>query len=172
MVISLGMAISLFIGIRHVQAGSLTLGEFLLVMAYLTQLSGPLETVTKKVAELQSSLASAERAFALLAQPTGVPDRAQCPTAGDSSFAIASGSRVGVVGSTGAGKTTLLNLLTRFYDPHKRAEFCSTASICATIAYRTSGDSLLSCCRSRSSSPPASQRTSVTVDRTVRSTTS
>ncbi|MBD0305073.1 MAG: ABC transporter ATP-binding protein [Nitrospiraceae bacterium] len=140
MVISLGMAIALFIGIRHVQAGSLTLGEFLLVMAYLTQLSGPLETVTKKVAELQSSLASAERAFALLAQPTGVPDRlnarrlvramgavvfdrvsfaytAERKVLHDSSFAIAPGSRVGVVGSTGAGKTTLLNLLTRFYDP-------------------------------------------------------
>jgi ABC-type multidrug transport system fused ATPase/permease subunit len=35
----------------------------------------------------------------------------------DISFAVAPGTRLGVVGKTGAGKTTLLSLITRFYDP-------------------------------------------------------
>jgi ATP-binding cassette subfamily B protein len=140
MVITLGTATALLVGVRHVQAGSLTLGELLLVMAYLSQLTGPLETLTKKVAELQSCLASAERAFAFLAtQPNVIEKTHARPLARalghvafdrvsfaydgvrvvlrETSFMVRPGTRVGIVGRTGAGKTTLLNLLTRFYDP-------------------------------------------------------
>ena len=39
--IALGTAAVLFVGVRHVQTGALTLGELLLVMAYLTQLYAP-----------------------------------------------------------------------------------------------------------------------------------
>jgi ATP-binding cassette subfamily B protein len=64
--IALGTAAVLFIGVRHVQAGVLTLGELLMVMAYLVQLYKPLETISKKITEMQASLASAARAFSLL----------------------------------------------------------------------------------------------------------
>ena len=64
--IAAGTAAVLYIGVRHVQAGALTLGDLLLVMGYLSQLYAPLQTISKKVADLQPSLASAERAFALL----------------------------------------------------------------------------------------------------------
>lgn len=140
LVIACGTAAALFIGVRHVQTGVLTLGEFLLVMAYLSQLYGPLETVTKKVAELQSSLAGVERAFSVLEERPDIVERLDasplCRSAGaisfeqvsfgyhhdrpildEVSFTIARGTRVGIVGTTGAGKTTLLNLLTRLYDP-------------------------------------------------------
>jgi ATP-binding cassette subfamily B protein len=135
-----GSAAVLVIGVQHVQAGHLTLGELLLVMAYLSQLYAPLKTLGKKAAGLQSHLASAERAFALL---DAAPDVAEGPHARplaraagavafrgvsfaygdhrpvlrDVSFEVRPGARVGVVGMTGAGKTTLVNLLTRFYDP-------------------------------------------------------
>ncbi len=139
MVIACGTTAALCIGVRHVEQGLLTLGEFLLVMAYLAQLYGPLETLTKKIAELQSSLAGVERAFAVL---DAQPEPAERPWARplvrarggvvfhDVSFAydgrptlhrvtctIPPGARVAIVGTTGAGKTTLLNLLMRFYDP-------------------------------------------------------
>jgi ATP-binding cassette subfamily B protein len=137
---AVGTAAVLYLGVRHVQEGALTLGEFLIVVTYLTQLYGPLEAVSKKVADLQASLACAERAFALLDQE---PDVAERPGARplaraagavafrhvsfaygpgrrvlhDVSFEIAPGTRVGIAGTTGAGKSTLVGLLNRLYDP-------------------------------------------------------
>ena len=135
-----GTAAALFIGVRHVQAGVLTLGSLLLVMAYLAQLYTPLRTMSRKVADLQASLASAERVFALLDEELEVEQRAGARAlaraAGamafqrvsfaypngpevlhDVSFEVAPGDRVGIAGPTGAGKTTLVSLLMRFYDP-------------------------------------------------------
>jgi ATP-binding cassette, subfamily B, bacterial len=126
--------------VLHVRSGTLTLGELLMVMAYLAQLYGPLATVTKKVAELQSSLASAVRAFSLLDEVPDVAERPDArpisrasgavvfrnvsfayekcrPVLRGISFELSPGARVGIMGATGAGKTTLASLLTRFYDP-------------------------------------------------------
>jgi ATP-binding cassette subfamily B protein len=137
---AVGMAAVLFLGVRHVQAGALTLGQLLLVVAYLAQLYGPLETISKKAADLQASLACAERAFALLDERPDVVERPGArPLARatgavafrdvcfaypggprvlhDVSFAVELGARVGIAGATGAGKTTLMSLLNRLFDP-------------------------------------------------------
>lgn len=137
---SIGTAIVLFIGVQHVQGGKLTLGELLMVMAYLAQIYGPLETATKKVAELQAALASTERALALLDEPCETLEHPHAraltrargavafqnvsfgyeagrPVLRHSTFEVAPGTRVGIIGATGAGKTTLIHLLTRMYDP-------------------------------------------------------
>lgn len=136
----IGTAAVLYIGVRHVKSGSLTVGELIIVMNYLLQLYGPLETISEKVADLQSGLASAERAFALFDESPEVEDPAhgrrlaRCrgavefrdvsfayddsrPVLRDVSFAIEPGTRLGIAGPTGAGKTTLVSLVTRFYDP-------------------------------------------------------
>jgi ATP-binding cassette subfamily B protein len=136
----LGTAAVLFIGVRHVQSGSLTLGELLLVMGYLSQLYSPLKTISRKVASIQSHLASAERAFSVLDEAPDVFERQNARSltraAGavsfqgvsftyngaqlvldDLSFEIPAGTRLGIAGETGVGKTTIANLLTRFYDP-------------------------------------------------------
>ena len=135
-----GTAASLYIGVRHVRSGWLTVGSLLVVMAYIAQLYQPLQALTNKTSDLQSWMTSMERCFALMDY---VPEIAENPSAralsrargefafrdvtfeyGDSgrgihgiSFRIPPGSRVGIVGTTGAGKTTLLNLIMRFYDP-------------------------------------------------------
>jgi len=135
-----GSAAVLFVGAGHVRAGTLTLGDLLLVMGYLAQLYDPLKTISKRIASLQSHLASAERAFALLDEAPDVeekPDARRLERARgaiqlcdvgfgydggprvlrDVCFDLPAGARVGIVGKTGAGKTTLLRLLLRFYDP-------------------------------------------------------
>src|SRR5437773_4617817 len=140
LVTAVGTATVLIIGVRHVQAGSLTLGDLLLVMAYLSQLYGPLQTLSVMVPHLQSSLASAERAFSLLDEVPDVTERQNAwrisravgsvafrkvsfaydsdqPVLQDISFEIRPGTRVVIMGTTGSGKTTLMGLLTRFYDP-------------------------------------------------------
>jgi len=100
--------------------------------------------MSTQVAALQSGLASAERAFALLDEDRDVPERPYArplvraagavefrgigfsyeparPVLGGVTFAVEPGSRVGLAGPTGAGKSTLVGLLTRFYDPDEGA---------------------------------------------------
>ena len=140
MTTTIGSAAVLFIGVRHVQTGVLSLGELLIVMAYLAALYGPLKSISKNIGSLQAHLASAERAFSLLDQTPEVVERPRArslhrasgtvafrdvsfgyveetPVLRNISFEIAAGTRAGIAGRTGAGKTTLMSLLARFYDP-------------------------------------------------------
>jgi ATP-binding cassette subfamily B protein len=110
------------------------------VMSYLGQLLVPLATLSRMTSHLENSLASAERAFALLDQTPDVVEqprpRRLVRAAGRITFEnvsfgytkdrlvlrnisidIPPGTRVGIAGKTGAGKTTFLNLLMRFCDP-------------------------------------------------------
>src|SRR5213596_254912 len=146
MTAAVGTAAVLLIGIGHVLSGVLTLGELLLVMGYLTQLYEPLRTISRKAASLQLHIASAERAFALLDEPSDVEVRPNAqllgrargaiafrnvsfaygkdrPVLHDISFDVEPGTRLGIVGASGAGKSTLISLLTRFYDPTAGAIF-------------------------------------------------
>ena len=135
-----GTALVMFIGIRSVQSGQLTLGELLMVLSYLAQLYNPVKSLSQNVARLQSSLAGAQRAFELLDEYPDVREHPQArplrrvrgalefqevffsydakhPILQRISFSIDAGTRLGIAGHTGAGKTTLINLVTRFYDP-------------------------------------------------------
>ncbi len=140
MIVATGMAMALYIGVQHVLSGRLTLGNFLLVWAYLGQLYGPLQTISSKITTLQGSLASAERALVLLdcdpevvEIPNAKPiDRSRGrvkfdgvsfsydagkPVLTEVSFEVHPDTSVGIVGPSGVGKSTLMNLLLRFYDP-------------------------------------------------------
>lgn len=138
--VAAGTAAVLFLGVIQTKAGHLTTGELLMVISYPAQIYLPLQTMSKKIADLQKALASAGRAFALLDE---LPEVSEKPNAkhlerarGDFAFknvyfayepghdvlrnvnlAISRGSRIGIQGKSGAGKTTFISLLTRFYDP-------------------------------------------------------
>src|SRR5438128_1098910 len=71
----LGTAAVLFIGVRHVVAGVLTVGQLWMALRYLDKLYEPLKTISKKAAGIQSYLASAEPPFALLDEQPEVPER-------------------------------------------------------------------------------------------------
>lgn len=138
--IAVGMAAALLIGARQVLAGAITVGDLLLVMAYMAQLYEPLRNVSSKIPELQGSITSVRRAFSLFDEvpeldesPRGIsPKRIQghfvfrdvCfqyasgpRVLHDLSFEVEAGRRVGIAGPSGSGKTTLVHMLTRFYDP-------------------------------------------------------
>jgi len=142
---ALGTAAVLFIGAKQVESGALTTGQLLLVIAYLAELYAPLKTISGKVAVLQKSMASAERAFEILDEAPEVPEKPNAiPLArargtvefrhvafdydpdrswprppgvlDDVSFVVPAGTSLGISGRTGAGKTTLISLLVRFFD--------------------------------------------------------
>ncbi len=138
--IAIGTAATLLIGVMHVRSGALTLGDLLIVMAYMAQLYEPLRTVSSKIPEFQSWLVSADRAFSLLQEIPEVKNRPDAqalaravgdiefqhvsfayteslPVLNDISFTAPAGTRVGLLGPTGSGKSTLVGLLSRFYDP-------------------------------------------------------
>ena len=140
LVMAAGGAAALIIGVQQVRAGALSLGNLLLVMAYLKDIYKPLRMLSKKTVALESSMASAERAFALLDKLPEVAERKDAHRVSRStgsllfldvsfaydvehvvlhrvSFAAPPGTRVGIRGTTGAGKSSLMSLLMRFYDP-------------------------------------------------------
>ncbi len=137
--VAVGTAAVLYVGGTHVRDGTLTLGDLLLVIGYVAQLFDPLRTMSKKLTDLQSGLASAGRAFALLDELPEVTERPNArqlyralghvtfndigfsykeghPVLSGVSLDVEPGSRVGIQGATGSGKSTLLSLLVRFYD--------------------------------------------------------
>ncbi|HXJ56992.1 MAG TPA: ABC transporter ATP-binding protein [Verrucomicrobiae bacterium] len=145
-IVSLGIATLLFIGLRDIKAGTMTLGDLVLVMGYASQLQGPLKSLSKRAGATQLLLASVERAFALLDEAPDVVERPDArrlgrargamvfrevsfaydkerPVLDSISFEIEPGTCLGLAGTSGAGKTTLVSLLTRFYDPTRGVIF-------------------------------------------------
>jgi len=135
-----GTGAVLYVGIRNVESGALTLGALLVVINYLSRLYEPLKTVTRKVSTIQNALASAQRSYEILDQVPEITDRpgarhierargaveldqvafsydGRHVILEDITLTVPQGCRVGIAGQTGAGKTTLIGLLMRFYDP-------------------------------------------------------
>jgi ATP-binding cassette, subfamily B, heavy metal transporter len=138
-VIAAGVTILMLMAGQGVVRGTMTIGDLVLVNAFLIQLYMPLHFLGFVYREIRHSLADMERMFGLLAQNTEVSDRPEARDLNirggeirfehvgfgyddrrmvlqDVSFDVPSGHKVAVVGSSGAGKSTLSRLLFRFYD--------------------------------------------------------
>jgi len=138
-IVALGLTLLLWRAAAGVVAGTLSLGDLVLVNAFLIQLSIPLNYLGMVYREVKQGLTNIERMFALLDQPQEISDAADAqPLVArggavrfehvsfnydpersilfDVDFSIPTGKTVAVVGTTGAGKSTLARLLYRFYD--------------------------------------------------------
>lgn len=138
-VVSLGVTAMMWLAADGVVAGSLTVGDLVLVNAYLLQLSAPLFLLGMMYREVKQALTNMERLFGLLDERQDVqdaPDARQLVSRPprvrfegvcfgydprrqilhEVDFEIPAGGTVAVVGHSGCGKSTLARLLYRFYD--------------------------------------------------------
>ena len=134
-----GVTALMLMASNGVVKGTMTVGDLVLVNAFLLQLYMPLHFLGFVYREIRHSLADMERMFSLLEQAPEVPDKEGAPelrvTRGRIKFEkvdfgydprrqilhavdfeIPAGKKLAVVGSSGAGKSTLSRLLFRFYD--------------------------------------------------------
>jgi ATP-binding cassette, subfamily B, heavy metal transporter len=139
LLIAFGLTLLMYRASNGVAAGTLTLGDFVLINTLLIQLYIPLNFLGMIYREIKQALVDMDKMFTLLrvnAEIQDAPDaRELVVTRGevrfdhvnfaydqrreilnDVDFTIAPGSKVAVVGSSGAGKSTLSRLLFRFYE--------------------------------------------------------
>ena len=138
-IFTLGTVICMLLAARDVVAGTLTIGEFVMINAILMQLYLPLNFMGMVYREIKQGLIDIETMFALLHEPAEITDRPGAKplrvTKGevkfenvsfaydpdrqilkDISFEVPAGKMVAIVGPSGAGKSTISRILFRFYE--------------------------------------------------------
>ncbi len=138
----LSLMIALGVGSRDVLNTTITVGTLYIFAQYIQSFFDPIETLAEQFSTLQSSVASAEKIFAVMEEqplvqedenPVILPEiRGRIEfdhvwfaydnenyVLRDVSFVIEPGQKVAFVGATGAGKTSILNLIGRYYDIQK-----------------------------------------------------
>ena len=129
-----------YYGGLQVELGVMTIGGIQAFISYITFMMWPIQDLARVYAEMQQSIASAERIFSLNDAVPDVADRegavdsgtmyadirfehvdfsyeADKPVLSDFSLHVKKGETIALVGPTGGGKSTIVNLLCRFYEP-------------------------------------------------------
>ena len=138
-IIALGLVGVMTLAAEGVSAGQMTVGDFVMVNAYLIQLYTPLNFLGMVYRNIKQSLTDLEQMISLLAVKPEIEDRAGAaaltvangavafrrvdfrydqrrPMLSDVDFQVPPGATVAIVGPSGAGKSTIARLLFRFYD--------------------------------------------------------
>ena len=138
-IIATAMTSAMLLAAKDTLSGCMTIGDFVLINAFMMQIFMPLNFLGFVYREMKGSMANIEAMFALLRQRASVTDKVGAPSLSvrdaelefsqvcfaydrdrqilsDISFRLPPRKKVAIVGSSGAGKSTLLKLLFRFYD--------------------------------------------------------
>lgn len=138
-IISVGLVMVMVMAALGVERGTLTVGDFVMVNAYMIQLTMPLNYLGSMYRDIRQALVDMAEMFDLLSQPAEVTDHPAAtalrvgageiifdhvdfaydpdrPILRDFSVRVAPGQTVAFVGPSGAGKSTIGRLLFRFYD--------------------------------------------------------
>jgi len=139
LIFCIGLTACMYMAAQGVVAGTLTIGDFVMVNALLIQLHQPLNFMGMVYREIKQGLVDLETMFALLGQEPEILDApdakplkvsrgriefknvsftydAERPILKDVSFEVPAGKMVAIVGPSGAGKSTISRILFRFYD--------------------------------------------------------
>ncbi len=142
LIITAGLIIVMAMAAIGVQNGYLTVGDFVMVNAYMIQITMPLNFLGTVYREIRQGLVDMSEMFDLLEQPAELVDAKSAtelklkgghisikniafgydkkrPIIKDVSLEINPGETVAIVGSSGSGKSTIGRLLFRFYDVQK-----------------------------------------------------
>ncbi len=137
---ALALGVIVGYGGTQIQVGMMTIGGIQAFVSYLTFMMWPIQDLARVYAEMQHSIASAERIFKLADTPPEVHDRPGAvpaetlmgeiefdhvdfyyedrkPVLQDFTLKVKPGETIALVGPTGGGKSTIVNLLCRFYEP-------------------------------------------------------
>jgi ABC-type transport system involved in Fe-S cluster assembly fused permease/ATPase subunit len=138
-VVSVAITLIMILAARNVVNGEMTLGDLVLVNAFMLQLFIPLNFLGFVYREIKRALADVEHMFSLLQREPAIKDSANAAELSikdgviefnhvhfsyksdrqiltDISFTIPQGKKVAIVGPSGSGKSTIARLLFRFYD--------------------------------------------------------
>ena len=138
-IIAVGVTLLMLLAANQVIEGRMTLGDLVLVNAFMLQLYMPLHFLGFVYREIKHSLADMERMFTLLDENKEIQDKPNAQVLDsrnaaicfdhvnfsyesnrqilfDVSFDVPAGQNIAVVGQSGSGKSTLARLLFRFYD--------------------------------------------------------
>ncbi|HHY87431.1 MAG TPA: ABC transporter ATP-binding protein [Chloroflexi bacterium] len=140
MISALALGTVVYVGGLQATVGGMTIGGIQAFVAYVTSMMWPIQDLARVFAELQLSIASAERIFSLLDAVPSVQDQPNSVDPGeirgdiefdhvsfgyedgqsvlkDFSLKVKQGETIALVGPTGGGKSTIVNLVCRFYEP-------------------------------------------------------